>query len=290
MVDLFLEYLRYEKRCSVHTVIAYETDLRQAELFLKSIYEVNLDAATHVMIRSWLVQLMEQEISERSINRKVSSLKAYYKHLRSLGKLTLNPMGKIQALKTEKRLPVYVKENDMFFMLEDVKFEDNFSGVRDKLLLELFYVSGIRLSEMIHLKESDVSNEAIKVLGKRSKERIIPISESMYNAICNYRKLKKESGVINSKYLLVNDSNEKMYEKFVYRKVNYYLGLATSLTKRSPHVLRHTFATHMLNKGVELNAIKELLGHANLSATQVYTHNSVEELKNIYKQAHPRGN
>ena len=289
MVNKFLEYLEFEKRYSEHTIVSYKTDLLQLEAYLSLIFEVEPQEATHVMIRSWMVTLVEKGVGARTINRKKSTLQVFYKHLKSKALIEESPMQKVRAPKVEKRLPHYVKKQDMESLFSEVEFTDDFSGSRDRLILELFYSTGMRLSELVELNEGSVLEDSIKVLGKRNNERIIPVTIVMSDKISDYIKLKREEFPDSGQSLFVTDKGEKLYQKFVYRKVNHYLSLVTSQGKKSPHVLRHTFATHMLNNGAELNAIKEILGHANLSATQVYTHNSIEKLKNVYKQAHPRG-
>jgi integrase/recombinase XerC len=285
----FLDYIRFEKRYSVHTVISYSRDLDQFEIYLGEVYELNdLLEAGHQMVRSWIVKLMEVGITARTINRKLSTLKSFYKYSLRQGEITKNPMNKVVAPKTAKKLPEFVEQDKMQLLFRDDVFSDDFASLRDRLMLELLYATGIRLSELVGLKESDVSANAIKVLGKRNKERIIPVGNFLMELIQNYLNKKKEISLEQNEYLLVTDRGDKLYDKFVYRKVNYYLGVITTANKKSPHVLRHTFATHMLNNGADLNAIKELLGHANLSATQVYTHNTIEKLKNVHSQAHPR--
>ena len=288
MVNKFLEYLEFEKRYSKHTIVSYKTDLLQFEAYSSVIFEVGLEDATHVMIRSWMVTLVEKGISSRTINRKKSTLQVFYKYLKAKALIEESPMQKVVAPKVEKRLPHYVKKQDMESLFSQVEFTNDFSGSRDRLILELFYNTGMRLSELVELKEMSVLEDSIKVLGKRNKERIIPVTEIMREKIIGYISLKRNEFPESTQSLFVTDKGEKLYQKFVYRKVNHYLGLVTSQGKKSPHVLRHTFATHMLDNGAELNAIKEILGHASLSATQVYTHNSIEKLKNVYKQAHPR--
>lgn len=289
MKQKFLDYIRFEKRYSVHTVISYSRDLDQFEIYLGEVYELNdLLEAGHQMVRSWIVKLMEVGITARTINRKLSTLKSFYKYSLRQGEITKNPMNKVVAPKTAKKLPEFVEQDKMQLLFRDDVFSDDFASLRDRLMLELLYATGIRLSELVGLKESDVSANAIKVLGKRNKERIIPVGNFLMELIQNYLNKKKEISLEQNEYLLVTDRGDKLYDKFVYRKVNYYLGVITTANKKSPHVLRHTFATHMLNNGADLNAIKELLGHANLSATQVYTHNTIEKLKNVHSQAHPR--
>lgn len=287
--DSFLKYLQFEKRLSSHTILAYSGDLEQFYTFLHTTYEIKkLSDINHVLIRSWVVELMEKKISPRSVNRKITTLKTFYKYLLRQGIATENPMLKIMSPKTSKRLPVFVEKDNMNTLIDTIAFGDDLEGIRNKLIIELFYATGIRLSELINLKLVNVDLEAcqIKVLGKRNKERIIPFSNEIKNSIQDY--MDKKPG-LPGEFLFQLKSGKKMYEKFVYRLVNEYLSVITTVDKKSPHVLRHTFATHMLNNGADLNAIKELLGHASLAATQIYTHNTVEKLKNIHKQAHPKG-
>lgn len=287
--DSFLQYLQFEKRLSSHTLLAYSGDLEQFFSFLENTYQIkNIPEITHTLIRSWVVELMDQKISPRSVNRKITTLKTFYKYLLRQGIVVENPMMKIMSPKTSKRLPVFVEKDNMDVLIDNVEFSDDLDGIRNKLIIELFYATGIRLSELINLKQTNVDMHQcqIKVLGKRNKERIIPFSNDLRNSIQNYVSCKTS---MPNEFLFQMKNGKKMYEKFVYRLVNNYLSLVTTIDKKSPHVLRHTFATHMLNNGADLNAIKELLGHANLSATQVYTHNTVEKLKNIHKQAHPKG-
>lgn len=287
--DSFLQYLQFEKRLSAHTVTAYSSDINQFIIYLQTNYQVkSLDEINHTLVRNWIVELMDQKITPRSVNRKITTLKTFYKYLLRQGIVSENPMLKIISPKTSKRLPVFVEKDNMNLLLDTVEFGDDLDGVRNKLIIELFYATGIRLSELINLKQANVDLEAcqIKVLGKRNKERIIPINNQVRDSIQIY--MDKKPG-LPGEFLFQLKSGKKMYEKFVSRVVNTYLSGITTIDKKSPHVLRHTFATHMLNNGADLNAIKELLGHANLSATQVYTHNTVEKLKSIHKQAHPKG-
>jgi len=288
MVNKFLEYLEFEKRYSKHTIVSYKTDLLQFDVYLSVLFEVGIEEATHVMIRSWMVTLVESGISSRTINRKKSTLQVFYKYLKAKVLIQESPMQKVVAPKVEKRLPHYVKKQDMESLFSEVEFTNDFSGSRDRLILELFYSTGMRLSELVELKEGSVLEDSIKVIGKRNKERMIPITGVMRGKIIDYIRFKRNEFPGSTQSLFVTDKGEKLYQKFVYRKVKQYLSLVTSQSKKSPHVLRHTFATHMLDNGAELNGIKEMLGHASLSATQVYTHNSIEKLKNVYKQAHPR--
>lgn len=284
----FLEYLQYEKRFSNHTVLAYSTDLEQFSAYLQNTYEIkDLQDINHTLIRSWIVSMMNDKISSRSVNRKITTLKTFYKYLLRQQVVKENPMLKIQSPKTSKRLPVFVEKDSMNTLLDTMEFGNDFDGQRNKLIIELLYATGLRLSEMINLKQANVnlSGSQLKVLGKRNKERIIPFNEALKQQIEAYL---KHDELKAAEYLFVTKNGKKLYEKFVYRVVNKYLSEVTSIQKKSPHVLRHTFATHMLNNGADLNAIKELLGHANLSATQVYTHNTVEKLRNVHKQAHPK--
>ena len=287
--DSFLQYIQFEKRLSRHTIVAYSGDLAQFYTFLQTTYEINkISDINHTVIRSWVVELMEQKVSPRSVNRKITTLKTFYKYLLRQGTVTENPMLKIMSPKTSKRLPVFVEKDNMNTLIDTIEFGEDAEGIRNKLIIELFYATGIRLSELINLKIDNVDLHAchIKVLGKRNKERIVPFNDQLKSSIQNYIDKKRS---LPSQFLFQMKSGKKMYEKFVYRLVNEYLSMITTIDKTSPHVLRHTFATHMLNNGADLNAIKELLGHSSLAATQVYTHNTVEKLKNIHKQAHPKG-
>ncbi|MDB9963612.1 tyrosine-type recombinase/integrase [Vicingaceae bacterium] len=288
LIKEFLNHLQKNRRYSLHTIKAYESDLAQLQNYLNTQYEIEASQANSSSLRSWVIHLLEKGTQNKSVNRKISTLKSYYKFLLKEGQISSNPTDKLISPKVASPLPHFVREVEMDSLLDEFQFEESFKGIRDKMILELLYSSGIRLSELINLQLSDLnlSESQIKVLGKRNKERIIPLHRMLLNSIKIYL-IGREKVVIDSNLLLM-DSGKKMYAKFVYRKVNYYLGQVTTSSKKSPHVLRHTFATHMLNNGAELNTIKEILGHANLSATQVYTHNTIEKLKNIYKQAHPR--
>jgi len=290
MTEFFLKYLSSEKRYSKHTLEAYRKDLEQFSDYLITSFELDdLVRVSHHHLRGWLVHLTEFGISPRSINRKIATLKSFYKFLLAREYLEINPADKLKPLKTEKELPSFVMEIEIVKLLDQLEFTDDFSGIRDKLLLELFYATGCRLAEIIGLKEADVNfyEKTLKVLGKRNKERILPINETLILLIEEYNKLKEAEGM-DGVYLVVTDSGEPLYPMFVYRKVKSYLSQVTTLSKRSPHVLRHTFATHLLNKGADLNAVKDLLGHTSLAATQVYTHNSIDKLKAAFDQAHPK--
>ena len=290
MKERFLAYIQYEKRYSLHTVIAYQTDLDQFFKYLQLQYCItDIREVNHPMIRSWLVYLMEHQIGTRSVNRKLTTLKSFYKFLLREGVLDENPMRKITPPKTSKRLPVFVEKEKMEMLFDQIDFGEGYPGIRNKLILEMFYSTGMRLTELVNLKETDVDfhHDTIKVLGKRNKERLIPFSKKFESLLKSYIEIKKQY-FGNADDLFLTDKGHGIYSKMVYRTVIRYLGEVTTMGKRSPHVLRHTFATHLLNNGAELNAVKELLGHANLSATQVYTHNTIEKLKRVYKQAHPK--
>ena len=290
MIEKFINYLQYEKRYSSHTLIAYNNDLFEFENFLKQTFEITLfTEVSAIQIRNWVVVLMEKDLSPKTIRRKLSAVKMFFKFLMIDGQIIQSPYQKITLPKIAKRLPVFVEESKMEFFLDPKEFETDICGLRDQLIIEIFYSTGIRLSELINLKLNDIQKDRLKVLGKRNKERIIPITEQLSTLIQIYLKKREEYDIHQLQWLLLTDSGNKLYSQFVYRKVNFYLSKVSTNKKKSPHVLRHTFATHLLNKGADLNAVKELLGHASLAATQVYTHNTIEKLKNIYNQAHPLG-
>jgi integrase/recombinase XerC len=290
--ERFIQFIQFEKRFSPHTVTSYQNDLSQFEEYLINEYGIaEISACDFLQIRSWLAFLMEKGITARSVNRKITTLKTYFKFLVKEGYVRENPMSRIISPKSSKRLPVYVEKSKMDMLFDKVDFGEGFLASRNRLIVEIFYMTGIRLSELVNLKDTDIDvvRNQVKVLGKRNKERIIPFPDSLGKKISTYRCLKNELSVhCDQQFLFVTEKGKKIYEKLVYRLINYYLSVVTTLDKRSPHILRHTFATHMLNNGADLNAIKELLGHANLSATQVYTHNTIEKLKKVYKQAHPK--
>jgi integrase/recombinase XerC len=289
-IERFIRYVRYEKRFSPHTIKAYETDLLQFQTFLTT-YETTLAEATHTLVRSWVMECMEASTGAKSINRKISSLRSFYKFLQREGLVVKSPMEQLQAPKIPKRLPVIVEEAKLNALLDDeALFPSGFEGLRDRVVLELLYGTGIRLAELLGLKNSDIDdyNQQIKVLGKRNKERITPLAKPLYALLKVYLDQKNELGFTSTEKLIVTDKGTAAYPKLIYRLVKQALGEVSTQDKKSPHILRHSFATALLNKGAELTAIKELLGHANLSATQVYTHNSIEKLKSIYKQAHPK--
>ncbi len=290
--DNFLHYLEREKRYSAHTILAYHTDLRQFAAYLSDQYGIEeLTGATAPMIRSWLAGAMQQGISRTSINRKLSTLKSFFRYAMRHDSALQNPMEKVGSVKKNKVLPVFVEEEGMNRLLDRSVFEPGFAGQRDRLILELLYTTGMRLAELIGLQHADFDTEknTVKITGKGAKQRIVPVIQEVVDHYSDYcLEKEKKFGSSASEIAFVTDKGSKIYPKFVYRLVNVYLSKVTSRSRRSPHVLRHTFATHMLNHGADLNAIKEILGHASLSATQVYTHNSIEKIKNVYKQAHPK--
>ena len=289
LIKNFLDYLTIEKRYSVHTTVSYKNDLNQFNLYLSESYSgIEFQKVEMIHVRSYMVHLLESKLAKSTVARKVSSIKSLYKFMKKEQLISSSPIQLLETPKLDSRLPVFLKEEEVVNLFEEFKFEDSFSGKRDKMILYLFYQTGIRLSELIGLKDVDVRNGELKVLGKRNKERIIPLSNNIQPLINQYLNLKDELG-FKKKHFFVTDNGNKLYEKFVYRKVNYYLSMVSSKQKKSPHILRHTFATHMLNNGADLNSIKEILGHENLSATQVYTHNTFQKLKSIHKQSHPRG-
>ena len=288
-INQFIHYLKVEKRYSENTLLAYQKDITQFSSFIEQQYELLFSFVKHIHIRSYIVELMNSNISNRSVCRKISSIKSLYKFLKKNDIVSQSPLANVQLPKVSKRLPSFVKQKEILLLGDRSFFPDDFFGFRDYLMIRLFYQTGMRLSELTNLKDSDINSDSIKVLGKRNKERLIPISLEFSKLIEQYKMFKNNEFEKVNEYLIVSDSGNKVYEKFVYRKVNYYIGIVSSIDKKSPHILRHTFATHMLNNGADLNAIKEILGHENLSATQVYTHNSFEKLKNIHEQAHPRG-
>ncbi|MBN1199403.1 MAG: tyrosine-type recombinase/integrase [Bacteroidales bacterium] len=288
--EMFIEYIRYEKRYSPHTVTAYQNDLSQFFDFLEQQYDIHeIDGVDHQIVRSWLVHLIEQGVSERSVNRKITTLKSFYRYLVKSGKADVNPMNRLSSLKTSKRLPLFLEQERMDRLFDQVDYGEDFPGIRNKLILELLYSTGMRLSELIHLHDYDIDlqHASLKVLGKRNKERIIPFGSSLGELLKRYQVMKREL-FPSQTWLFLTDSGAQIYPKMVYRIVNQALAQVSTLTRRSPHILRHTFATHLLNNGAELNAVKELLGHSSLAATQIYTHNEIEKLKRIYQQAHPK--
>ena len=291
VIQPYLDYLKFEKRYSRHTLISYQTDLVAFFDFLVIQYgSYELISLTHMQVRSWLASLKDEDLKSRSINRKISSLKSFFRYQIKMGILHKSPMIKIIAPKNEKRLPQFVADKDISKLFNLIEFPDDWQGKTDRLLLAIFYHTGMRLSELIQLKKSQINHSSgnIKVLGKGNKERIIPITRVLHENILQYLKDRKETSREEEEVLLVNGKGRPLAPRQVYNSVKKYLTTVTTIDKRSPHVLRHSFATHLTNNGADLNAVKELLGHSSLAATQVYTHNTIEKLKNIYKQAHPK--
>ncbi len=293
MLESFINYLEFEKRASPHTVLAYKKDLEQYSEFVATAFESDdISNSSHAELRAWVIDLVEMGLSPTSVNRKIATLRSYYKFLMRSGIISKDPTYKIKALKTPKRLPEFVQEGAMANVLDELAYEQDFDGQRDRMVMEFLYLTGVRLSELISLQWSNINllEGNVKVLGKRKKQRIIPLTNSLKKNIILYRKVFEEtfSNICESDYFIVNNKKEQAYPMKIYRIVKHYLDLYAQTSKRSPHLLRHTFATHLLNKGADLNAVKDLLGHANLAATQVYTHNSMEKLKAVFEQAHPK--
>ena len=291
MMNEFLQYLQYEKNYSAHTVLSYHTDLIQFCEFLQTDPDrFQPKEITFQHIQKWVLLLMNAKLSARSVSRKISTLKSFWRFLLKQGLATSNPTLKIILPKTKKPLPAFFKENEMSAVLDNPFIPDNFEAMRDQLIITLFYLTGIRLSELINIKDTDIDlNEgSLRVIGKRNKQRIIPIDATLCNSIKHYIQLRDDEIQSAGTYLFVRKNGLKLYPKKIYNLVNDSMSEISSLHKRSPHVLRHTFATAMLNGGADINAVKELLGHSSLAATQVYTHTGFDELYNIYKHAHPR--
>lgn len=289
----FISYLTLEKKYSAHTVKAYQNDILEFKNFCGSNYEIeDIDTVEYVLIRHWLVELSEKQIDNRTINRKISSLKAYFKFLQKIDVTTVSPLSMHRALKAAKKIEIPFSELEMEKVLSEIEYADDFEGVRDELLIHVLYVTGMRRAEVISLKVSDVdfANMTIKVQGKRNKERLVPMlleTKEKFKIYLDNRKDLKE--INDGSYMFLTLSGNKLYETLVYRLIKKYFREVSSKVKTSPHILRHTFATHLLNKGADLNAVKELLGHSSLASTQVYTHNSIAELKKVHAKAHPRG-
>jgi integrase/recombinase XerC len=288
-VQSFLDYLRFEKRYSQHTIISYQNDLEQFLAYLSQFGELKPQEITASFIRSWLAELKSENITSKSINRKISALKSFFKFLMKQSVIDQTPMTTITSPKISRRLPTFIEEKNTDTLFSHVVFGDDWTGRTERLILLLFYSTGMRLSELVNLKERQIDEHyaQIKVLGKGNKERIIPVSNELLAEIKNYiasKPVKREDVA----ELLINERGKCLYPKYVYNTVKKYLSFVTTLEKKSPHVLRHTFATHLMNHGADLNAVKELLGHASLAATQVYTHNTIEKLKDVHKKAHPK--
>ncbi|PQJ69602.1 tyrosine-type recombinase/integrase [Polaribacter butkevichii] len=292
MIASFLEYLSLEKKYSVHTITAYKNDLTSFRDFLETEYaQDNLVEVHYPQIRSWIVSLVDSKIANRSINRKVSTLKSFYKFLQKTKQIEGNPLSKHKALKTEKKVQVPFTSKEINAVINQIEIEEDseFISVRNKLIVELFYSTGIRRTELINIKERDVSlsDKTIKVLGKRNKERFVPLLSSVVQTVKSYQELKKQYNK-GLEVFFITEKGNKIYETLVYRIINTYFSKVSSKEKKSPHILRHSFATHLLNEGADLNSVKELLGHSSLASTQVYTQNSLDVIKKVYNQAHPR--
>ena len=290
MIDSFLDYLSLEKKYSAHTVTAYKNDLISFKDFIETEYQQeNLLEVHYPQIRSWIVTLVDAKISNRTINRKVSSLKSFYKFLQKTHQIEVNPLAKHKALKVAKKVQVPFTSKEINTVINTIDEQDDFVSVRNKLIVELFYSTGIRRAELINIKEQNISfsEGKIKVLGKRNKERFVPLLQSVVTTLHKYLQLKKEYSK-DLDMLFITEKGNKIYETLVYRIINSYFSSVSSKEKKSPHILRHSFATHLLNEGADLNSVKELLGHSSLASTQVYTHNSLDVIKKVFNQAHPR--
>ncbi|MEN1784991.1 MAG: tyrosine-type recombinase/integrase [Bacteroidota bacterium] len=292
MMDAFIAYLQLEKQCAANTVKAYSNDVNAFKAYLEhaqvtlEVHEVDYDH-----IRAWVISLVEEGVSNRTVNRKIAALRSYYRFLQNIGEIEKNPLAKHRALKTEKKVQIPFSKNEMETVLEEIEYTADFSGLRDKLLIELLYATGIRRAELIGICLSDinVAGQTLKVHGKRNKERIVPLIPAVIQTLEAYLNLRGQAkNTQDIPYLLLTDSGHKLYETFVYRTINKYLSKASVKLKKSPHMMRHTFATHLLDMGADLNAVKELLGHASLASTQVYTHSSIAQLKKVHAAAHPR--
>jgi integrase/recombinase XerC len=293
MLFSFINYLEHERRASHHTVLAYKQDLEQfSDFSLQACGLADIGQAGHAEIRAWRIDLVEQNLSPTTVNRKIATLRSYFKFLLQSGTIETDPTFKLKTLKTSKRLPEFVQEEVIAKILDEAVYAHGFDGQRDRMVLEFLYLTGVRLSELIHLKWRDINlhTDVVKVFGKRKKERIIPLSNSLKKNIISYQNVFEETflNVDHDDYFIVTIEREQAYPMKIYRIVRNYLDLFAQTSKRSPHLLRHTFATHLLNKGADLNAVKDLLGHASLAATQVYTHNSMDKLKAVFDQAHPK--
>jgi integrase/recombinase XerC len=292
LIQPFLDYLKFQKRYSQHTIISYQNDVADFFDFIeKQFGAVSLTEISTSFVRSWLAGLKEMEIESRTINRKISTLKSFFKYQLKQGLLLSTPMATIFSAKVKKRLPQFVSEGDINTLFNYIEFPASWNGRTDRLFLQLLYNTGIRKAELMTLKEAhlDAGNCTIKVLGKGNKERVLPVSRELTQLMEQYIADKRSNFVqVNTQILLVNEKGKELYPKYIYNTVKKYLGAVTTIDKKSPHVLRHSFATHLMNNGADINAVKELLGHSSLAATQIYTHNTIEKLKDIYKKAHPK--
>ncbi len=292
-ITAFINYLKFEKRYSPHTLRAYQDDLLQFRDFLVTGFNgMPLKEINAPVVRSWLASLKDEKLTSRSVRRKISSLKSFYKNALRMGTVEKNPMATLSSPKISRKLPSFVEEKDLNTLFRHVAFDDNWSGVTARLVLEMLYQLGLRLSELVNCRESEIdyAKSTVKVLGKGNKERILPVLPELMAGIKRYSEQKRSLfDSPDTIYLLVNEKGKRLYPKYIYRITTKYLPLVTTIAKKSPHTLRHSFATHLTNNGAELNAVKELLGHSSLAATQIYTHNTIGKLKNVHKKAHPRG-
>lgn len=293
-IDSFKEYLLKEKKYSVHTLMAYESDLESFKEFNLVVFErESIVDVSYTQIRSWVVDLVEEGLSAVTINRKIASLKAFYRFLLKTKQIQVNPLLKHKSLKVVKSLQIPFSEKEVFQVLDQIDVQDDFDCIRDRLVIEMFYATGMRRAELIGLRFADVdlANDVLKILGKRNKERVLPILSSMKKSIVRYvRQRALLESVVDDEYFFVTKNGVMLNNSLVYRLINSYFGRASEKVKKSPHVLRHTFATHLLNNGADLNSVKELLGHSSLASTQIYTHSSLSELQKVYEKAHPRSN
>jgi integrase/recombinase XerC len=292
-IQSFFNYLKFEKRYSPHTLVSYQNDINSFFLYVKEQFgEVKLSEITHSFVRSWLAGMKDKKMTAKSINRKISSLRSFFKHQLKQGIIQSTPMANVTAPKVSKRLPVFMKETETQQLIDTLdRSTEDWKTLNARVVITLFYATGMRLSELIGLREKqiDESRSQIRVLGKGNKERLIPVSRELLVMLDEYKQEKKKQFGDADDSLLVTEKGKRMYPRYAWQMVNKYLGESSTLDKKSPHVLRHTFATHLMNNGADLNAVKELLGHASLAATQVYTHNTIEKLKNVHKKAHPKG-
>ncbi len=292
LIQAFLDYLQFQKRYSLNTITSYQNDLTHFFDFIeKTFSSTSPSEIKPSFVRSWLAGLKENGLESKSINRKISTLKSFFKYQLKQGLLQTSPMATILSVKVKKRLPQFVAEKDINTLFNHVEFSDDWNGKTNRLLFHLLYNTGIRQAELISLREAhiDSKNGTIKVLGKGNKERIVPINNELRQFILQYIAQKRNDfELADTEILLVNEKGKKLYPKYIYNVVRKYLSTVTSIYKKSPHVLRHTFATHLMNNGADINAVKELLGHSSLAATQIYTHNTIEKLKEVHNKAHPK--
>ena len=291
LIQPFINYLKFEKRYALNTIISYQNDIESFFAFTQQTYgSTEIKELTHTYIRSWLAALKDEKLKARSINRKISALKSFFKYQLKAGLIQQTPMSKVIAPKNEKRLPGFVSSKDIKTLFQQVSFPDTWTGRTERLLLLIFYNTGMRLSEVINLKDSQISsyNCSLKILGKGNKERVVPVSKELMDEITFYRAERRQNNLSEFEWILVTEKGKQLSPRSVYNIVKKYLSLVTTVEKKSPHILRHSFATHLTNNGADINAVKELLGHTSLSSTQIYTHNTIDKLKRVYNKAHPK--